>query len=250
MIKLLNTVKLPLKICKGTYQERLSLAKQLNATFFENISKKYLTKEISIDIFEKTLKESTPTKIDVTVNNYWTKGGKTSFMLNETGNAIKGFIISLEKNPYRKGLAMLNTDITLHESAHYFSHLTNPKHTARVAKMYEKGLLDKTEQFYKENLYTKKDFQKEELSEKLDKFLTQFSPEEQINFLQNSRYRMIEEYNAFEQGYKYLDEIQDRHPDLICEKIYAGEKEVYKFPEKIKIVAEKLKQVISEYRKI
>ena len=60
---------------------------------------------------------------------------------------------------------------------------------------------------------------------------------------------MIEEYNAFDEGYKYLDKIQDEHPNLICEKIYGNEKEEYNFLEKIKIVTDKLKEVIDKNRK-
>ena len=148
-----------------------------------------------------------------------------------------------------KGIRLLDTDISLHETYHYFSHLANPKHTARTAKMHEKGLLEKTEKFYSENFYTRKKFNAEELKENLNNFLQQFTPQEQIEFLQNSRYRMTEEYNAFDEGYKYLEKIQDEHPDLICEKIYGREKEEYNFPEKFKIAVDKLKEIISSIRK-
>ncbi len=250
MIKVLQTAKFPLEICKGSCEERLALAKKLNNKFFNKISEKFTTKEISFDVFEKTLQENTPAKIGVSVKDYGNKrGGNTSFKLNDEENGIEGLLIFLEKGIYNKGIRLLDTDISLHETYHYFSHLANPKHTARTAKMHEKGLLEKTEKFYSENFYTRKKFNAEELKENLNNFLQQFTPQEQIEFLQNSRYRMTEEYNAFDEGYKYLEKIQDEHPDLICEKIYGREKEEYNFLEKFKIAADKLKEIISSIRK-
>lgn len=248
-MKLLPTAKFSLKTCKGSYSERIKLAKSLNKNFFNKIDKKYTTKEVPFDVFEKTLKECTPEEINVNVLPYPYKGGYTAFELNNTYDGIDKLSIYIEKNFYDKGIRLLNTDTSLHETFHYFCALANPKHTARAAKMYEKNLISKTQSFYNENLYTKKDFKPEELREKLNDFLKQFTPEEQVDFLQNSRYRMLEEYNAFDEGYKYLDKIQDKHPDLIIEKIYTTPKEEYNFPDKIKIVTDKLKEVIAECRK-
>ena len=250
MIKVLQTAKFPLEICKGSCEERVALAKKLNNNFFNKISEKFKTNEITFDVFEKTLQENTPGKVQVEIKDYGNKsGGCTSFKLNDDENGIEGLLIFFEKSHYNKGIRLLNTDISLHETFHYFNHLTNPKHTARTAKMHEKGLLDKTKNFYSQNLYTRKEFNEQELRENLNEFLKQFTPQEQIEFLQNSRYRMAEEYNAYDEGYKYLDKIQDIHSDLLSEKIYGREKEEYSFPEKIKIVVEKLKEVIEDYRK-
>ncbi len=250
MIKVLKTAKFSHKICKGSYEEKIALAKNLNQKFFNQISQKFKTNEISLDVFTKTLKENTPEKIQIEVNEYGSKkGGCTSFKLNKDKSGIEGLLMFLETDSYNKGIRLLNTDITLHETFHYFSHLANPKHTARVGKMYEKGLLNKTEEFYNIHLYTRKELNEEEFRENLNNFLKDFTLQDQIEFLQNSRYRMIEEYNAFDEGYKYLEKIQDEHPNLICEKIYGREKEEYNFPKKIKIITDKLKEVIDKNRK-
>ena len=249
MIKILPSVKLPLKLCKGSYAERIALAKKLNNNFFNHLNEKFTTKEVPFDVFEKTLKECTPGKINVNILQYDRYGGYTCFGLNDSKNGIDKFLIYFRKTPYTEGVRLLETDISLHETSHYFCHLTNPKHSARSVKMHESGLQAKTEDFYREHLYTKNEFKEEDLKQKLNKFLRKFTNEEQIDFLQNCRYRMLEEYIAFDDGQRYLDIIQDRHPDLICEKIYAREKEVYNFPEKIKIVTDKLKEVLQNARK-
>lgn len=252
MIKILKTAKLPLEVCSGSPEKRLELAKKLNNELFSRLTKKYSTKDLPCDIFEKTVIESTPANINVNVSrlkNAYLDGGLTNMSYSPEKNAIGGFNIYLPLDKDYNTAALYNTDTSLHETFHYFSHLTNPKHSAREAKMYELGLDAPTEAFYKNNLYTRKEFNSDELKKDLDSFLKDFSPRAQIEFLQNSRYRMTEEYHAYDEGFKYLDKIQDDHPDLICEKIYGREKEEYSFPEKLKIVAEKLKEVIAEYRK-
>ena len=249
MLRILPTAKLPYNICKGSPEKRLSFAKQLNNDFFNKISRQFFTNEVKFDVFEKTLKDATPKNIIVNVKNYDKSGGLTVNTLNDAQNAVEGFIIYLNKCRYGNGIRLLETDISLHETFHYFSHLTNPKHIARTAKMHETGLGDRTENFYKKNLYSSNKFDSKELSSKLDDFLKQFTLPEQIEFLQNSRYRMTEEYHAYDEGYRYLDKIQDIHSDMISEKIYGTEKEDFNFPEKIKIVTDKLRDVINEYRK-
>ena len=249
MIKIDKTAKLPLKICKGTYKERISLAKELNRKFFDEINKKFTQKTISYDLFEKTLKNTTPIKTQVKVNPYDNKkGGVTSLCLDKTRNRIVGFLIYIAKRPFMDGLGILDTEIALHETMHYFSNLTNPKHIARAVKMFDSGLWAKTENFYNKHLYSRNEFNKQDTQQELSKFLKQFTTNEQIEFLQNSRYRLIEEYHAYDEGYKYLDKIQDLHPNLICEKIYINGKEDYHFPEKIEIITDKLKEIFTRIK--
>lgn len=252
MIRILKTAKFPLEVCGGSPEKRLELAKKLNNELFNRLSEKYSTKELPLDIFEKTVIESTPANINVNVDrlkNAYLNGGLTDLSFNPKINAIEGFNIYLPLNKPENTVRLYSTDTSIHEAFHYFSHLANPKHSAREAKMYELGLDALTEEFYKKNLYTRKEFNSDELKKSLDNFLKDFSKREQIEFLQNSRYRMTEEYHAYDEGFKYLDKIQDEHPDLISEKIYGREKEEYNFPEKIKIITDKLREVITAYRK-
>lgn len=109
----------------------------------------------------------------------------------------------------------------MHESAHYFSFMTNPKTVARMAKVYETGLYLKTQNFYNSVLYSKKSLAKPEISEKLDELLNILHPKERIDFLQNSRYRLKDELMAYNEGTKYQDLIQDIHSDKICYKVDA-----------------------------
>ncbi len=244
MLKISQTAKLPLEICKGSYKDRISLAKELNSKFFDEINKKFTQKTISYDLFEKTLKDSTPANIDISVQPFDKKGGVTCVGFDQDQD-IAGYLIRIEKRPMMDGLGILDTEVALHETMHYFSSLTNPKHNAKTLKMITSGTIAKTEKFYRDNLYTRNEFNKENTQKALSEFLKQLNTEEQIDFLQSSRYRLIEEYNAYDEGYKYLDKIQDSHPELICEKIYAREKEDFHFPEIIEIITDKLKEIFA-----
>ena len=75
MIKVLQTAKFPLEICKGSCEERVALAKKLNNNFFNKISEKFKTNEITFDVFEKTLQENTPGKVQVEIKDYGNKSG-------------------------------------------------------------------------------------------------------------------------------------------------------------------------------
>ncbi len=244
MIIISQTIKLPLEICKGSYKDRINLAKELNSKFFDEINKKFTQKTITFDMFEKTLKNSTPTNVNITVKPFDKKGGVTCLCVDDQSNNL-GYLIRIEKRQMMDGLGILDTEIALHETMHYFLNLTNPKHNARALKMFYSKTLDKTEKFYRDNLYTRNEFNKENTQKALSEFLKQLNTEEQIDFLQSSRYRLIEEYNAYDEGYKYLDKIQDSHPELICEKIYAREKEDFHFPEIVEIITDKLKEIFA-----
>ena len=90
MIKISSTAKLPLKICKGSVQERYKLAAKLNADFFDKLSKEFTTKEISKEVFEKTLQSTTPAKINVKALDYNSPyGGMTEAVLNSNRSEIK-----------------------------------------------------------------------------------------------------------------------------------------------------------------
>ena len=250
MIKISSTAKLPLNICKGSVQERYKLAAKLNADFFNKLSKEFTTKEISKEVFEKTLQSTTPTKINVKVLDYNSRyGGMTEAVLNSNRSEINGFNIYLPLNKYSKQLGIYGIETALHESFHFNSHIVNPKYTARNKKMYETGLTELTEEFYKNTLYAKdKGIDIKTIKEMLNTFLSNFRAEEQINFLQNCRYRLTDEMHAFAEGAKYLDRIQEIHSDKIQEKIPSMFVEEYHFPEKIQMINEKLKEILLKCR--
>lgn len=59
----MSTAKFPLNTVKGSYEQRINLAKSLNEKFYSNITREFNTKEVMPDIFERHLKNITGNKI-------------------------------------------------------------------------------------------------------------------------------------------------------------------------------------------
>ena len=152
-------------------------------------------------------------------------------------------------NSFTGEIPLTTADKFMHESAHYFSFMTNPKFVARITKLYETKLDLKTRNFYNSILYSKTFLTKTEISEKLDELLNTLQPKERIDFLQNSRYRLRDELFAYSEGTKYQDLIQIIHSDKICCKVGALNYSDYNFETKIEVLEEKLAKEIEKYRK-
>lgn len=253
MIKLMSTAKLPLSQCKGTYSQRQDLAKSLNEKFYKNITKEFKQKDISPEIITRGIKRITGGKINFEIIDSTDapfQGANFLALNKKNSQEADHYNIFLPLNKYDKSISLNDTSIFMHELFHFFCEISNPKHTRRMIKAYEKDLLTKTESFYHKYLYSKTNNNLKDLSkEKLPKFLNKLTTEEKIDFLQNSRYRLKEEKQAYKEGSKYYDRIQDEHLELITEKFSSENGNSYNFQEKINILEQQLKEVLINARK-
>ena len=250
MIKIDKIAKFPYEFVKGSQTERSQLVRDLNYRFFRNISKKFKTKDISFDVFQKTLDETVPFTHKVVVSKSKSNGGFLGINVDDSFNKVVGYNMLIPPNAFSGEISLTTADAFMHESAHYFSFMTNPKTVARIAKVYETGLHTKTQDFYDSVLYSKKYLSKSEISKKLDEFLSTLDGKERIDFLQNSRYRLKDELFAYQEGEKYQSLIQDIHHDKICEKVDATDFSDYNFDIKIKLLEEKLANELKKIREI
>lgn len=253
MIKLAKTVKLPFSIVKGTYLQRLEKAKTFNKQLFSKINKDFVEKDISPDVFVKHIKKITKGAIEFSIDDS-TKAnykGCTFLELNPDNHSLADrYKISIPLNFFDKKVALYDADIFMHEFFHFFCVMTNPKHLQRFIKMYEKNLFNSTEAFYRQYLYSKEEVDLKLLKKSLlPKFLKKFNIYDQIDFLQNSRYRLIEELNAYKDAHKYYNQIQENHLDLISEKLSTESGESFLFKEKIHIIEKTLKKKLNKARK-
>lgn len=252
MIELIKTAKLPLKICKGTYEERFELAKKLNKKFFERLSPQFKTKDITPDTFEKTLKEIPDANIKFSITDSSEHHFYGATILNK--NPEKPFEadrykIYMPLNRYDKSISLNDTNVFMHETFHYFCELANPKHNRRNIRLYEKGLAKDSEKFYNKCLYTKKNIDNELLENfQLPVFLVEMDKPDRIDILQSFRYRLKEELDAWKEGHKYYNKIQDEHTDIVSEKFDCDNGDDYKFKEKIEIIERVLKKEFQELR--
>ncbi len=252
MIKLAQSAKLPLLMNNGSYEKRFKYAQNLNQKFFDNIDKEFKEKDISSDIFKKHLKEITNQKIKFKIEDATNQKfrGCTFLILNPTNKKLADrFSIFIPKNLFDKKISLYDADIFMHEIFHFFCGITNPKHLQRLIKIYENKSLKKTETFYRKVLYNKNGPNLEKIENQiLPNYLKNLTLKEQVDFLQNSRYRLKEEQIAYKEGYKYLNKIQDNHVDLISEKLECDNGEEFQFEAKINILEKALKNILSNIR--
>ena len=248
MINIEKIARYPLEFTKGTSAQRTELARALNYRFFQNISKQFKSKDVSFDVFQKTLDDACPFHKNISLIKSPNKGGAVAIKVNDESKNIIGYNMLIPANQFSGEIPLTTADTFMHETAHYFSFMTNPKTIARIAKVYETELYLKTQNFYNTVLYSKNALSKQEIAAKLDELLSKLDPKERIDFLQNSRYRLKDELLAFSEGEKYQSLIQDIHSDKICYKIEAMKYSDYNFEMKIDILEEKLAKELKDYR--
>ena len=254
MIKLAKTVKLPFSICKGTYSQRLEKAKALNEQLFSKINQEFVEKDISPDVFIRNIKKVTNNKIKFLIDDSTNANYKGCTLLGfnpKNCSLADRFKIAIPLNIFDKKVSIYDADIFMHEFFHFFCEITNPKHLQRMIKNYEKNLSISTEPFYRNYFYSKNNLDLDFLEKTLlPNKIKKFNIYDQIDFLQNSRYRLIEELNAFREANKYYDKIQENHLDLISEKLSTESGESFHFEEKIPIIEKALKKILKKARKV
>lgn len=251
MIKLtVNHAKshLPLRKAKGSPQDRLQKAIQMNEQFFENIKDCFQEGDVHPKTYAKILKMAAgaPIKIEIAKSNNrnLTQGGRTCINFNELGQQI-GYMIFLPFNAWSNKISKMSTLTFMHENLHFFERILNPKYTARDIAIINKGYDARSiKEFYDNNLYIRKELKKKDLNS----FLKGKSLDEAIDSLQELRYNLKMELNA----HKYTKSDQRKIENHYCNTISYREKLVnysdYQFPQKIKMLEEKLASVLQKAR--
>ena len=211
MLKVQNSVKIPLKffINKGSQKERIEYAQKLNEHFYQAIQAKMVCNALSVDEYKRTLKEVLPENIKFNFKTYVKKflGHDDAYVLTITNkyNEAEKFEIQI---PCRKNASGERTidkkdnKLSMHETFHMFVEMSNPKFIARCDfndteyRFYESWIYNRN--------YSKFNLKKNlEWNKKLKEFLAHKKTEKQIDFLQNCRYRLLEEKLAYKEGEKY-----------------------------------------------
>ena len=248
MLKVGKTAKLPLKICKGSAQERIELAKQYNEKLFNSICKSFKGKWLDKDVFTQELKNVHNGKTNFTLKNANPKGfvGNTAPMCNK--KEVVSYDIYLPLNKFGKKMYLRNMNIFMHETFHYFFEITNPKHIKNACTMHENKLNIETNKFYHDKLYNKQG-DTDLIKIALPAYIKNFYTKDQITILQSWRYRLTEEVYAYKEGAKYYEKIQDIYKDTLHKKLKCDDGSDFHFEEKIKIIEETLAKILEKVRK-
>lgn len=230
-----SRVRLPLKVCSGSVGKRKEFAENMLSNFVNKIDPEFNKKqELSINRIQAILRESLPYKkiyVEV-VESEGCNGNNFLIHCNEE-NCLDGVALELVTNEKGK-VSIKDRNSLFHEAWHFFEQISNPKMFARTMQI-DDALTNRYTSFYHNNFYTLKKFKPVKLEAKLERFLEQIDDyQDRVNILQQLRYDLQGEYNAYSIAEKYAHE--DNH--------YKN----FHFLEKREIVCKKLKAVLAEIR--
>lgn len=234
-------VKFSYHIAKGSPEARRNMADKLNEQIFQAVQPKIKDGRVSIQDFDRAFHSAMPEDVHIEVKNFNSLGcfnGQSAYIYDKEENLI-GQTIEI---PTRSGkILSKHLPVTFHECRHIMDTLFNPKMSGRVATMEREGLYTKKfdklyqdEIYNYENCYTAegKIERLEKLKKKILKFLEGKSVENQVNCIQDMRYSLQSEYNAYGDAVKYArklnkdnykvdsgDMVDDRKDFMFLEKI-------------------------------
>lgn len=247
MIKLsINTTKsqFPLRIAKGTPQERIQKAISYTDSFFENIKDSFQNGDVNPKRFESILKKTAGGKVGIEVNPSNNRNGILYRNYEENGEQI-GYMMCLPYNAFSHKISKMTTKTFMHEVFHFFDHLLNPKYNKRIQNL----INNKYDTYSIGAFYAQKVYTKENLTLKtLNEFLKNRPPQEQIDCLQYFRQGLILEHNAYKNTTKYQGMMEKHYQNSINYHETPYTYSQYNFPQKIKLIEKKLAQIITAER--
>ena len=211
--KLTPSVKLPLDMIRGSFQQRQVKADNLTKLLFENISSKVkddytifsygqLQKHIDDILPAKNLKIIIQNLSDSSQAGYYGEC-ETLFNANRDIRAISINLSGIE-NTIRSAYI----PVLVHEFQHVSDNIFHPKFLSRLQSLNKKNLMSKKyDDFYDKYYYCdeyieskrdKKDVLKI-IKNKTQKFLRGFAVSDKMDFIQDMRYSLMSELKAYQE---------------------------------------------------
>ncbi len=248
--------QLPLKIAKGTAQERINKAKKYTADFFENLTKETGLEDVTYAKFSTILKKTAGGKIGTKVEPnelYYKLSDRVANCYNQNGEQI-GYCLFLRPkiiDGYKIGNKIKKIYVRnyIHQVYNFFYAIFNPKLNQRTNKIINSYETSSLADLCNENIFGKKPLEKSLLQQ----MLKGRKNNEKIDILQYLRYRIISEKNAYSQGNVYMQKLAELYAkspmgDLLFtpkEKI----REILRLNESQKIIEEELIKTLGQERK-
>lgn len=255
--KLLPQVKLPYQYTKGTLQDRQRKSGQLVNKLYKNIKGRFKNGEIELSKIQDCIDEILPSHVRVIVKNSECNADFDGYSdIGYSANSGKINITTIELPTENKKIKLKDLPALLHEFQHITDQLFNPKYLARNQDMANKNLLtNKYNNIYDEYIYNyeaatnknEKSYILKQIEYKLKEFLKGMSITDKINYLQDSRYSLIMENNAYFTQQKYAKKLNKQHQKIKALDLKKLNKD-YMFTEKINLLKKIAGNIISKER--
>lgn len=216
--KLLPTVTIPYSIARGSMQERVQKAERLTDNLYRKTVHATYGGNISLKVVRHILSKVMPpnVKIFVAENSDNFSNAANDFLFNGNNDI---YAMTLELRTKNGIFPQEHLVDIFHEGRHIADGLFNPKYYSRFQKMEKNGLLNsKYFKLYDDELYIREcmEYKSDKkivmklLERKIHKVLKGRSITDKIDILQNLRYNLESEKNAFASQLKYAKKLEDK----------------------------------------
>ena len=252
--KLSSAMIVPYKLSRGSVLERQTKAQNLTDEFIQIFLPKVIDKKkLKASTIEHLINTILPEPVKIYIkknklDDIANVGTVYSFIFKD----MYKYIMNLKMHHYL--VKTSNTSAIIHEFRHLADYIYHPKYLAKERDMFRLGLFNDTwDRTYDNFLYKqinisnnneKKDVLKT-IEDTVKKNLEKYNSKEKITTLQNMRYYLQSELNAYNQEYQFIKKTEEKYPQLITEKTNI---ESFMFEDKIKIIEKILKETIFQER--
>lgn len=217
-----SNVKFSYNIVKGSKFARKNMASELNERIFGRVKGLIEDDKLDINDFEQGFHSVMPEDVDIRIK-------KLRKMWFPDCNGLSSFVFDRDRNIVAQTIEVptswgriksYNLPIVFHECRHVLDTLCNPKYAGRVVAMERDGLYTKKlGKLYEKELYhyekdCRTDEDKlerlEEIKKSVLEFLKDKPVEHQINCVQDMRYSLETECNAYEDTSRFARKLYSR----------------------------------------
>jgi hypothetical protein len=255
--KLSPQVTLPLAITRGTVKERENKAKHDVDKLYRELYPDYKKNNLNCNNLKKSINNIFP-KINISILPLEFDPefeAYSDIIYNPITEKISGTTIEI---PLTKKKKIFKEEILsiLHEFQHIADQIYQPKFLARNQRLHLKELFnDKYNFLYDNFMYYKEcpesNADKKEILQnlkyKIQKFLKGYSAEDKLDFIQDSRYTLMQEDNAYHTQSKYANKLYNKHHPISIDELVKPNKD-FMFSEKIQLLTDMGFEIIKEER--
>ncbi len=251
-----KSTHLPYQVVKGSFETRQSRAAQFTNQIVDTLSEQIDDKGISLSKLGKTLKKVLPENLAIFVrkNKDKTFNAQISTMYSEDYQPV---MYALEFLPNKNNrIDTLSVPAICHEVRHLADSLYHPKFLSREQAIVRKKLdTTKIDQFYKNQIYNKEEINGKKskknvlkhIKQQTKKLLRGYSAEDKIDILQDIRYNLITEQNAYKNEAKAVKKL--RKKNKTTDKRYSDNSiDDFMFDEKIQLFHDMTLELIQKER--
>lgn len=256
--RLLDSVKLPYKITRGSYFERQQKADATINKLYQELQGRFKKQELTIDKMQECINETLPNHVRIIIKDCQDKDfdGFSDILYSPKSGKINATTIEIPTKNNKVNIKELPT--IMHELQHVIDQLYHPKYLARNQHMENNKLF--TEQYnllYDGWLYnfeepgSKKEIKYilEVIKQRLLEFLKGKPTSDKINYLQDCRYGLQMEEKAYFTQSKIAKKLKKKHLPINKDDLIKENKD-YMFHEKIQLLKEMASTIIGKERAI